>query len=76
VQGGYNMQFGQFVFGGEADLGASGASDTFASWRFSNPWFGTVRGRDGVALDNILFYGTLGLPMERGAVLRGRFERD
>ena len=47
VQGGYNWQSGQFVFGGEADLQISGADDTFAPWKFSNPWFGTVRGRAG-----------------------------
>ena len=30
-------------------------------WKFSNPWFGTVRGRAGYAFSNILFYGTGGL---------------
>ena len=49
VQAGYNLQSGQFVFGGEADINLSGADDTFAPWKFSNPWFGTVRGRAGVA---------------------------
>ena len=33
----------------------------FAPWKFSNPWFGTVRGRAGYAINNILFYGTGGL---------------
>jgi outer membrane immunogenic protein len=61
IQGGYNWQFGQFVFGGEADIQASGASDTFAAWKFSNPWFGTLRGRAGFAMNNILIYGTGGL---------------
>ena len=61
VQGGYNWQYGQFVFGGEGDLQASGASDTFAAWKFSNPWFGTLRGRAGFAMNNILIYGTGGL---------------
>lgn len=61
VQAGYNWQRGQFVFGAETDIQISGADDTFAPWKFSNPWFGTVRGRAGVALNNILFYGTLGL---------------
>ena len=40
---------------------ATGASDTFAPWKFSNPWFGTLRGRVGYALNNVLFYGTGGL---------------
>ncbi len=61
IQGGYNWQFGQFVIGGEADIQASGASDTFAAWKFSNPWFGTLRGRAGFAMNNILIYGTGGL---------------
>jgi outer membrane immunogenic protein len=58
---GYNWQSGQFVFGGETDLQVSAADDTFAPWKFSNPWFGTLRGRLGYAMNNILFYGTLGL---------------
>lgn len=61
LQAGYNWQFGQFVFGGETDLQLSGADDTFAPWKFSNPWFGTLRGRAGWATSNILLYGTLGL---------------
>jgi outer membrane immunogenic protein len=58
---GYNWQNGQFVFGGEADIQLSAADDTFAPWKFSNPWFGTVRGRLGYAFNNILLYGTVGL---------------
>ena len=61
VQAGYNWQSGQFVFGGETDLQVTGADDTFAPYKFSNPWFGTLRGRAGYAMNNILFYGTLGL---------------
>ncbi len=60
-QVGYNFQTGQFVFGGETDIQASAADDTFAPWKFSNPWFGTLRGRAGYALNNILFYGTVGI---------------
>ena len=58
---GYNWQSGQFVFGAETDLQGTGADDTFAGYKFSNPWFGTVRGRAGYAFNNILLYGTLGL---------------
>ena len=61
VQGGYNWQNGPWVYGLEADIQASGANDTFAPWKFSNPWFGTVRGRAGYAVNNVLFYGTAGL---------------
>ena len=58
---GYNWQNGPWVFGLEGDINLTGANDTFAPWKFSNPWFGTVRGRAGYAFNNILFYGTGGL---------------
>jgi len=61
VQAGYNWQNGAFVFGLEGDIQATGAEETFAPWKFSNPWFGTVRGRAGFAFNNILFFGTGGL---------------
>jgi len=61
VQAGYNVQYGQFVFGGETDLQMTGADDTFAPWKFSNPWFGTLRARAGLAMSSVLFYGTVGL---------------
>ena len=61
VQAGYNFQNGPFVFGVEGDIQAAGADDTFAPWKFSNPWFGTLRGRAGYAFSNVLFYGTAGL---------------
>jgi outer membrane immunogenic protein len=50
-----------FVFGAETDIQFSGADDRFAPWKFYNPWFGTLPGRGGYALNNILFYGTVGL---------------
>jgi outer membrane immunogenic protein len=61
AQAGYNWQNGPWVFGIEGDIQGTGSSDTFAPWKFSNPWFGTVRGRAGYALNNVLFYGTAGL---------------
>jgi outer membrane immunogenic protein len=61
VQGGYNWQNGPWVLGVEGDLQLNAADDTFAPWKFSNPWFGTARGRVGYAYNNILFYGTAGL---------------
>jgi outer membrane immunogenic protein len=61
VEAGYNFQNGSWVFGVEGDIDATGAEDTFAPWQFSNPWFGTVRGRAGYAFSNILFYATGGL---------------
>src|SRR6266545_7462673 len=56
VQGGYNWQTGQFVLGAETDLQLTSADDTFAPYQFSNPWFGTVRGRIGWAFSNVLVY--------------------
>jgi outer membrane immunogenic protein len=61
AQAGYNWQMGSWVLGLEADIQATGADDTFAPWKFSNPWFGTLRGRVGYAFSNIMFYGTGGL---------------
>jgi outer membrane immunogenic protein len=63
VQAGHNWQPGRgpWVFGVEGDIQATGAEETFAPWKFSNPWFGTLRGRAGYAFSNILFYGTGGL---------------
>jgi len=63
VQAGYNFQNGPWVFGVEGDIQASGADDTVGPWKFSNPWFGTARGRVGYAFDNVLFYGTAGLAL-------------
>jgi outer membrane immunogenic protein len=61
IQAGYNWQNGMFVFGVEGDLNLSNADDTFAPWQFSNPWFGTLRGRVGVApWNNVLVYATGG----------------
>lgn len=58
---GYNWQIGQFVLGGETDVQASAADDTFAPYKFSNPWFGTLRGRAGFAINNVLLFATAGL---------------
>jgi outer membrane immunogenic protein len=60
LEGGYNWQRGNFVYGLETDLNLSGADATVAPFEFSNPWFGTVRGRGGVAIGNVLVYGTAG----------------
>jgi outer membrane immunogenic protein len=68
LQGGYNWQTGQYVIGAETDLQLSSADDTFAAYKFSNPWFGTTRLRAGVAMNNILLYATAGLAYGSGKI--------
>ncbi len=75
-QSGYNWQFGQWVTGFETDIQLSDANDVFANYKFSNPWFGTVRGRAGFAVNNLLFYGTFGLAYGLGRVDLGGVTQD
>ena len=71
-QVGYNWQVHpNWVLGLEADLQASAAEDTFAPWKFANPWFGTVRGRAGYAMNNVLAYVTGGLAYGGGRIELG-----
>jgi outer membrane immunogenic protein len=64
---GGNYQWGNGVFGLEADFQGSAGSGTLTdgnaaiSATAKNPWAGTVRGRVGYAFDRILFYGTGGV---------------
>ncbi len=76
LQAGYNYQSGQLVVGIEGDLQLSAADDTFAAWKFSNPWFGTLRGRLGYAFNNILLYGTGGLAFGTLKVETGGFSES
>lgn len=73
LQLGYNWQSGQFLFGLETDVQLTGADDSSAGLKFSNPWFGTLRGRAGVAVNNMLFYGTGGLAYGKGRLETGGF---
>src|SRR5262249_2638935 len=72
VQGGHNWQTGAFVFGAEADITASAARDTFAPWKFANPWFGTLRGRGAYGFNNILGHATHGFAFVAGEATVGR----
>ena len=62
IEAGYNWQFGQFVVR-RRNRHPSCRRPTTRSRRgkFSNPWFGTLRGRAGVAIGNVLLFGTAGL---------------
>jgi outer membrane immunogenic protein len=61
IQGGYNWLNGPWVYGVESDFNLSSASGTFAGYQFADPWFGTVRGRAGYAINNVFLYGTAGV---------------
>ena len=68
IQGGYNWQMANFVFGVETDFQAgTGSGDlnatagaTTMTGELKTPWFGTIRGRVGYAMDRWLFYVTGG----------------
>ncbi len=68
-QAGYNLQTGSFVFGVETDFQGAGLNNsvtgtTAGGTDFTSQqnidWFGTVRGRLGLAFGNTLVYGTGG----------------
>jgi outer membrane immunogenic protein len=59
-QVGYNWQNGQMVYGVETDFQWSNADDVIFPSKFTNSWFGTMRGRLGYAMNNVLVYGTGG----------------
>lgn len=69
IQGGANLQIGYLVFGAEADFQLSAQESGFsysapgvtASGFNKLPWFSTIRGRVGFALDQWLVYGTGGV---------------
>jgi outer membrane immunogenic protein len=78
VQGGYNWQSGCTLFGFETDWnwadldssifstdGQPGAALDKLTVKSELSWFGTVRGRAGVVVDNVLLYTTGGLAYAR-----------
>jgi outer membrane immunogenic protein len=67
AQVGYNWQTGPMVFGAEADFQGTAASGSLGatagptiSATAKTPWFGTLRGRVGYAIDSVLLYATGG----------------
>lgn len=70
IQGGYNWQNGPWVYGVEADFNLSNVSGTFANYQFSNPWFGTLRGRAGYAINSFFLYGTAGIALGISTIAR------
>lgn len=66
VFGGFNMQSGQFVYGGEADVNYSGVDGSNAGQDARARIDGSLRARAGVAVnDDVLVYGTAGVAAER-----------
>jgi outer membrane immunogenic protein len=61
VYGGYNMQNGQLVYGGEADLNYSGVDAERNGLKGKQGVNGSVRGRAGIDLNPVLVYGTAGI---------------
>ncbi|MBN9052766.1 MAG: porin family protein [Rhizobiales bacterium] len=61
VYGGYNMQNGQMVYGGEADLNYSGVDHNNGVFSAKQGVNGSIRGRVGVDLNPVLVYGTAGI---------------
>jgi outer membrane immunogenic protein len=67
AQAGYNWQVGPVVLGAEADFQGTTASGPFSAGAGPTvsateklPWFGTVRGRVGYAVDRVMLYATGG----------------
>ena len=66
VFGGFNMQNGQFVYGGEADVNYSGIDGSNVGEHARARLDGSLRARAGVAVnDDVLVYGTAGVAAER-----------
>ena len=61
VYGGYNMQNGQLVYGGEADVNYSGIDSSRNGLTGKQGINGSIRGRVGIDLNPVLLYGTAGV---------------
>jgi len=65
LYGGYNVQNGQMVYGGEADIGYSDISAVDGGVRTTQGVNGSLRGRVGYDLSPVLVYGTAGVAATR-----------
>ncbi len=63
LYGGYNVQDGQMVYGGEADVNYTGNDARSSGRRVKQGVNGSVRGRVGVDLNPVLVYGTAGVAL-------------
>jgi len=71
AQIGANVQFDMFVLGVEGDIQVSGMSQEIAPVTVSLEYFGTVRARAGVAVDNFMPYVTGGFAYGGGKIDNG-----
>jgi outer membrane immunogenic protein len=83
IHAGYNfMATDNFVFGLEADIeatGFNGNESDFEEFRMKLPVMGSLRARAGIAVDNLLFYGTGGLAVGAGefkTVIQGTTDKN
>lgn len=65
LYGGYNIQQGQLVYGGEADLGYSGNDNVTGGVKTKQGVNGSLRARLGVEAGPVLAYGTAGVAATR-----------
>jgi outer membrane immunogenic protein len=63
LYGGYNVQDGQMVYGGEADVNYAGNDSHSSGRKVEQGLNGSVRGRVGVDVNPVLVYGTAGLAL-------------
>ncbi len=76
IYGGYNMQSGQIVYGGEADIGYNGESGTAGpGLTGKQKTNGSVRARVGYDMNPFLIYGTGGLAVSSNSLSDG-VEKD
>lgn len=79
LQGGYNFQAGNFLYGIEADLGGFDVSGTRTFVDTTTPlrslqvtgnggWYGDITGRGGFVVNNALIYGKAGFAFFTGSV--------
>lgn len=77
LYGGYNMQSGQIVYGGETDIGYTGADSAAGPGLTGKQrWNGSVRGRVGYDASPFLVYGTAGLALTDNKISNGTNSDD
>ena len=68
LYGGYNWQTGSWVYGGEADIGLSGADATAGGVSAEQGVFGSLRARLGYDVNPFMVYATAGVAATRAKV--------